>query len=118
MNSESQYLLPLCEGIARNNSKELESYEIEQLLERQLLPSVIRRLWGFTGYFYCWPETLLNRSDVPDKMKRALGINLADELGHNGTLPHRLLFSNMSHSLGVALDPDAPPNAFMGEILR
>ena len=61
---------------------------------------------------------MLNRSDVPDKIRRALEVNLADELGHNGTLPHRLLFSNMSHSLGIALDPDAPPNGFMRDVLR
>ena len=118
MSNESQYLLPLCEGIARKNSKELTSYEVEQLLGKQLLPSVIRHLWGFTGYFYRWPETLLKRPDVPDEMQHVLEINLADELGLNGTLPHRLLFSNMAHSLGVALDPDEPPNAFMRVILH
>lgn len=117
MNNESQFLLLLCEEIAQKNSKELAGYEVEQLLKKQLLPSAIRHLWGFTGYFYCWPETLLKHPDVPNEMKRVLEINLADELGRNGTLPHRLLFSNMALSLGVALDPNAPPNAFMNNVL-
>ena len=118
MNRESQYLLYLCEGITRKNAKELVSVEVERLLNQRLLTATIRHFWGFTGHFYRWPQALLKRPDIPDELQTVLKMNLADELGHNGTLPHRLLFSNMAHSLGVALDPEAPPNGFMSDILH
>ena len=117
MNTESQHLLSLCKEIARRNSAELLTCEVAQLLSKKQLAPAIRRLWGFTGHFYRWPETLLEHPDISDEMQRVLEINLADETGLNGTLPHRLLFSNMADSLGVALNPDEPPNAFMNEVL-
>lgn len=117
MNTESQHLLSLCKEITKRNSAELLRTEVEQLLWKKQFAPAIRRLWGFTGHFYQWPETLLQHPDISDEMQRVLEINLADEIGLNETLPHRLLFSNMAHSLGVTLDPNQPPNAFMDEVL-
>lgn len=117
MNNESEHLLNLSKEIIQDKSSFLSSDDIRRLLNQQHFSHAVNALWGFTGHFYLWPKVLLARCDLLEPLRIALKTNLQDELEHNDTLPHRLLFANMAHSLSISLDEQTCPNRFMKKVL-
>ncbi len=98
-------------------SRELTADEVRLVIDTDRLPEVLHHLWGFTGHFYRWPQTLLLRDDLPGSILSSLKDNLHDELGGEAGLPHTDLFASMAASLDVILPSAGSPGTFMEEIL-
>ena len=110
--------LPLCLETSASLANTLNCEEISKIHDLGLLSVVLEYIWQYSGHFYRWPQQLLTRDDLSDSTREELTINLEDEMGLRGTLPHTQLFWNFAASLDITLPKEQTPGQYMEFILN